>query len=313
MRITLDEAASLIQNGQVVAVPTETVYGLAASLNCLTAIRKVFEIKGRPLNNPLIVHIASLEDLAPFHPSFPLHFEDLAEHFWPGPLTIVLPIDPNKVPAEVRAGLSTVAVRMPENETALKLLRKTGPLVMPSANLSGRPSSTLAEHVEADFGESFPVLESGLKKRGLESTILYYHEGAWKIIRQGALPKEAFTLILGYEPTIMGYESNEAPKCPGQLYRHYAPHAKLHLTKTFEEGMSGTILGFHGRKYPSKCHVISLGSLNNPEEIGEKLYGCLRELDERGIASAFVDIDFPLKGLFRTIYERLQKASSPFH
>lgn len=309
MRISKETALKLLQDGNVVGIPTETVYGLGASLFHLKAIKKVFELKGRPLNNPLIVHIASLEDLTNFKPEYPPGFHSLARAFWPGPLTIVLPIDQTTIPNEVRANLSTIAVRMPNHEAALELIKQSGPLVMPSANLSGRPSATKPEHVEMDFGSDFPVLDGGECRKGLESTILHYTGEAFEIIRQGALPCAAFEKVLGYQPQIAIVKNENKPICPGQLYRHYAPKAKLYLRHSFENDCRGIILGFKGRSYPPQCKVICLGDLNIPESIAEKLYDSLREIDIIGIESAFVDMDFPSTGLLSTIKERLQKAS----
>ncbi len=310
MRISLEQAQQLLQSGQVVGIPTETVYGLAASLLHSEAIRTVFSLKGRPSNNPLIVHIADRKELDAFQPYYPPDFDRLAQNFWPGPLTMVIPVDPNTIPHEVRAGLPTVAVRMPQHPLTLQLLKSTGPLVMPSANLSGKPSATSPEHVEQDFGREFPVLDGGECVRGLESTILFHTGSYWEVIRQGALPPEAFSGVLGYTPKIANGKNQEKPLCPGQLHRHYAPKAKLHLVEKFHCEMQGPILGFADRSYPQGCRVISLGLLSKPETIAENLYSILRLLDEEGITSVWVDNAFPRNGLLSTIAERLQKAST---
>ena len=309
MRVELETAATLLLNGNVVGVPTETVYGLAAALTHPDAISHIFRLKGRPSNNPLIIHVADASQIAPFAKAFPEDFDLLARHFWPGPLTLILPIDTAKIPEKARAGLPTAAFRVPAHPLTKELLQKTGPLVMPSANLSGKPSSTCPQHVEADFGPTFPVLDGGPCKRGVESTILYYDGSQWEIIRQGALAQEAFSAVLGYLPKIAGKEEGEAPLCPGQLYRHYAPAAKLILTTEFQPSMEGVVIGFEGRAYPPACRLITLGPLSNPQRAAEALYAVLRRLDLEDISSAWVDMNFPPEGLWSTIAERLRKAA----
>lgn len=303
MRESLEAIADRLNRGEVAAVPTETVYGLAASLRFPSAIDEVFRLKKRPANNPLIIHVADPKDVQAYA-SAPLP-ESLVEAFWPGPLTMVLPIDPNTIAEKARAGLFTAAFRMPAHPLTRALIKLTGPLVMPSANLSGRPSGTTAAHVEEDFGLDFPVLDGGSCTQGVESTILYYDSTEWKIIRQGAIPQEAFFPILGYLPVIE--LPKDKPLCPGQLYRHYAPKATLSLTKILPP--SCTLIGYSDRIYPSS-KVYSLGPSDKPETIAQHLYDVLRQLDQDGVQEAYVDIDLPQDGLYRTIIERLKKASS---
>ncbi len=305
MRIPLEEAAARLLAGDVVAVPTETVYGLAGSLSNSEAIRDIFRIKGRPANNPLIIHISHLDQLKPFGCQTDLSFFKLAAAFWPGPLTLVLPIEPKTILDSVRAGLQTAAFRMPEHPIALELIEKTGPLVMPSANLSGRPSSTSPDHVEADFGRNFPVLDGGTSACGVESTVMVLREKRWIVIRQGILVPEDFETVLGYIPEI-DLGKKDSPICPGQLYRHYAPKCKLVLAKKFGPGI---VLGYRDREYPQN-EVMYLGSLRSPETIAESLYSTLRKLDEQGIEEAYVDMNFEEIGLMKTIGERLRKAAA---
>jgi L-threonylcarbamoyladenylate synthase len=161
MRISLTEAQKLLEKGHVVAIPTETVYGLGGLLKYPQAIEQIFTLKGRPNNNPLIIHVSSLQEIRLYVPHLPDEVDALAHAFWPGPMTLVLPIEPDKIPNKARAGLSTAAFRIPQHPLALQLLEKSGALVMPSANVSGRPSATSPEHVEADFGQDFPIVEGG--------------------------------------------------------------------------------------------------------------------------------------------------------
>lgn len=311
MRINLSQATKLLQQDRVVAVPTETVYGLAAAMNQPAAIEMIFTLKGRPKANPLIIHVAELSQIFPFVVNLPPFFEALANAFWPGPMTCILPVKIGLIPPSVCAGLTTAGFRIPASTVARELIHAVGPLVMPSANLSGRPSSTSPTHVEEDFGEDFPVLEGVLSKQGVESTILIYDtEGAaWKIIRLGALPPDVFEAVLGYQPTVdIGTGHEEKPLCPGMLFRHYAPRAKLYLGGFPQDIAAKCILGFTERLYPKAERVLHLGSLSHPEAVAKRLYDILRELDRQGIDEAYVDMDFPAEGLWLTIAERLRRA-----
>lgn len=305
MRISLQEAANLLNNGEVVAIPTETVYGLAARYDLADSVEKIFTIKNRPRQNPLILHLDSVEGMLPFMLTEPPRFSGLAKTFWPGPLTLVVPIDPQKIPEIVRAGLPTQAFRIPSHPLARDLLRLTGPLVAPSANRSGSPSASLPEHVEHDFGSSFPVLDGGPCQKGVESTILIFDGEKWVLGRLGAIPAEAFSSVLGYVPIL---SKSEKAICPGQFFRHYAPKAKLHLEKSFEG--AECIIGFSDRTYPEKAVKILWGSSQDPEGVLFRLYDTLRKVDLEGIQEVWVDIDFPGDGLWSTLIERLKKAAS---
>lgn len=305
MRINPEQAIQTLQKGGVVALPTETVYGLAASIHHPEAIQKVFKIKGRPSDNPLIIHIADLAQLNDYVKNLPPHFEKLTQAFWPGSLSLVLEANQNTVPEVVRAGLPTVAVRIPSHPHTLKVLAKTGPLVMPSANLSGKPSATLAQHVIDDFGEEVSVVDGGACVQGLESTILIYRDNKWIVVRQGAIRFEAIEEVLGYSPGL--HSKPDKPLCPGQLYRHYAPQAKL---LELQQDGEGIIIGFSDRQYPSAEVVYALGESSNPESVAHQLYDVLRQLDRDQVAEAKVDMDFPDMGLWKTIRERIKKAAS---
>ena len=307
MKVDIDTACKLLKKGDVVAIPTETVYGLAASLKMEEAIAKIFTLKNRPPKNPLIVHVANLDQIEPYILEKPNGFDLLAKSFWPGPLTIVLPIKTDLIPDIVRSGLKTCAFRIPDHPSTLEIIENVGPLVMPSANLSGRPSSTNCKHIEKDFGNNFPVFDGGTCRKGLESTIMIYTSNGWEIIRQGALTKEDFEPILGYLPKI-AISNSKKPLCPGQLFRHYAPKAKLILDSDVDPQKIGVIVGFSDREYPKNCQVFALGPKNDPETVAKNLYFTFRTLDDENITSAWVDTDFPDLGLWKTIRERLEKA-----
>lgn len=306
MRISLEQAATLLKAGNVVAVPTETVYGLAACLDNPLAIEKIFALKGRPRANPLIIHVADRKEIDRYAIDHPPFFEELAEAFWPGPLTLVVPVN-SSVPEIARAELPTAGFRIPSHNLTRSLLKMTGPLVMPSANLSGKPSATTPEHVEEDFGLEFPILDGGHCQKGVESSILIFDESEWVMGRLGAIAPEKFQTVLGYLPRIANQKNENKPLCPGQLFRHYSPKARLVSHEPLTT--SPFVLGFKERTYPNGKRIILLGSLTNPEEVAENLYKALRQLDLENAAEAWVDMDFPRVGLWQTIAERLARAS----
>lgn len=228
----LDKAAAFIKAGELVAFPTETVYGLGASIFNPDAIQKIFQVKGRPSDNPLIAHIADLSDLSRIAIDIPDDFYRLSAAFFPGPLTLVLKRHP-QVPALVSAGLDTIAVRQPSHPIAQALIRLVGdPLVAPSANLSGKPSSTNAQHVLEDFsGKIAAVIEGGSAEIGIESTVVSLtHEPT--LLRLGQITAEEIEAVLGRKLAKAG--SHTPIASPGMKYRHYAPLAKVLLFPTLD-------------------------------------------------------------------------------
>lgn len=317
MRISLLDAGTRLRKGEVVAVPTETVYGLAACLDQPQAIQEIYTLKSRPPQNPLIIHVGAPDLIKSYVDELPEKFDDLADFFWPGPLTLVLPVKGDAVSKIATAGLRSAAFRVPAHPLAKELLKLTGPLVMPSANLSGKPSATSASHVEDDFGKEFPVLDGGPSQEGLESTILIWDEKKWVVGRLGALAPEEFLPVLRVIPEmagkgLTGKELNETPTCPGQMYRHYAPKARLTLTLKIPHTAqkSQVIVGFSDKNYPERFKIYSLGSSAEPKIAAKHLYAVLRQLDVDGVKEAFVDIDFPDSGLWATLKERLKKAAN---
>ncbi len=231
----LDRAASLLQEGKLVAFPTETVYGLGASVFNPTAIERVFQVKGRPADNPLIVHISALDQLGRLTRDLPASFFLLAAHFFPGPLTLIVNRHPD-VPKIASAGLSTIAIRMPSHPIAQKLIAKVGdPLVAPSANLSGKPSATSALHVWEDFdGAIDAIIEGGPTEIGIESTVLHLLEEEILLLRPGAIGKEAIEAVLNRSIAEHSELSEGVVHSPGMKYRHYAPKTKVKLFLTIE-------------------------------------------------------------------------------
>lgn len=304
MLVKIEQAIDILNHDGVVGMPTETVYGLAARANSAQGIQSIYTLKGRPAENPLIVHVATKETFFGMLPGIPPHTEQLIHTYWPGPLTVVVPVYEEAILPQVRANLPTCAFRAPAHPTAVELIRHVGPLVAPSANRSGRPSSTLCSHIEEDFGASFPVVEGQPPHQGVESTIIIFHEDRWFLGRLGAIPADAIETVLGYP--LIERKSNRT-LCPGQHFRHYAPKTRLFLTPTPSQPI---IVGFSDRCYPSTSRLFSLGHSQQPTEVARNLYDVLRQLDAEGIAMADVDVDIPHTGLWRTILERLNRAAS---
>ncbi|MEW6044730.1 MAG: L-threonylcarbamoyladenylate synthase [Thermoproteota archaeon] len=227
------EAAKLIRRGKLVAFPTETVYGLGANALNSAAVKKIFEAKGRPADNPLIVHIYDKEDLLFLAKDVPRVARKLTDKFWPGPLTIVLKKS-EIVPNIVTGGLDTVAVRMPENKIAQLLIKEAGvPVAAPSANLSGRPSSTTAKHVLEDLGKKVDlIIDGGKTKIGIESTVIDLTRKVPVLLRPGGVTLEVLRKTIGrvaVHPAVEGKRISSAHRSPGMKYRHYSPHAKIIL------------------------------------------------------------------------------------
>ena len=238
----ISEAAEILKEGGLVAFPTETVYGLGGNGLDKEAAKKIYAAKGRPSDNPLILHVSSIEEVYPLVKALPEKAKKLMEAFWPGPLTLVLPKS-DIVPEESTGGLETVALRSPENALTLSLIRACGfPIAGPSANLSGRPSPTEASHVFEDLGGRIEgILEDGAVGIGVESTIVDLSEDCPTLLRPGAITIEDLEELLGeklaIDPTLLGKSMAEGftPKAPGMKYRHYAPKAEMILFKKKEE------------------------------------------------------------------------------
>ena len=310
MRIQLEEAVRRLNESQPVAIPTETVWGLAARWDDEAGIQEIFRLKGRPLQNPLIIHIATVAPLLSSITQSPPGLFDLIENFWPGGLTLVLPVREQAILPIVRAGLPSAAFRMPSHAQTQELIARTSPLVAPSANKSGLPSATTPEHIEHDFGPELPILEAQtFCHHGLESTILIWQD-KWYLGRPGAIDIDALAFVIGYMPTL--HRPGEQPLCPGQLFRHYAPKARLTLNASWDEEKAGRydgVLGFSDRIYPKASRVVSMGPSTDPKAVASHLYAALRDLDRFSLQSVFVDIHMPPTTPWMAILDRLEKAA----
>ncbi len=301
-------AAELLKKGEVIAFPTETVYGLGAIAFNERAVAKIFELKKRPSFDPLIVHIAEismLEEVCYFNEKA----KRLADKFWPGPLTLVLP-KKEKVPGIVTSGLPTVAVRMPAHKVALELIKQCGlPIAAPSANPFGRLSPTKAEHVLSYFGERLFILDGGECKIGLESTIIDLTQEVPVILRPGGVPPEEIEKILG--KIEIKIKSSSSPKAPGQLKKHYSPSTPLKIFRE-KETFSGKRIGFIAfSNLPAKKYEVVkiLSPSGDLKEAAANLFRFLHELDKMELDLILVE-PVPEKGLGLAIMDRLKRAEA---
>lgn len=325
----LQEAGLIIRNGGLVAFPTETVYGLGGDALNSTSARKIYEAKGRPSDNPLIVHIADIEKLSYIVEIITKEAEELIEEFWPGPLTLIFHKS-NKVPLDTTGGLETVAVRMPNHLLARAFIRESGGYVAaPSANVSGRPSPTLAKYVIEDMQDKIDmIIDGGMVGIGLESTIVDLTGEIPIILRPGTITKEMLEDVIGpiiYDPTILLTQCGEIPKAPGMKYTHYAPKGKLtiiqgtpaqvsrrinELTKilTKEGERVGIIATDETAHEYGGTAIKSVGSRTDELAIARRLYQILREFDDENITVIFSE-SFQSGQLGHAIMNRLLKAA----
>ncbi|MGB9887309.1 MAG: L-threonylcarbamoyladenylate synthase [Moorellales bacterium] len=330
----LARAARVLQRGGLVAFPTETVYGLGANAFSSRAVRAVFAAKGRPQDNPLIVHVGRRSQVTELVRELPWAAEVLMKRFWPGPLTLVLPGN-GRVAPEVTAGLDTVAVRMPRHPVALALLRLTRlPVAAPSANLSGRPSPTLGRHVLQDLrGRIDLVLEAGPAQVGVESTVLDLTTKPPMVLRPGGVAVEDLEAVIGpvrLDPTVRGGAGPEArPRAPGMKYRHYAPRAPL-LLVSGEPRVVGERMAELVRQAKAKgqkvavlasdetaavCRqkelpdlLVALGPRHDPAVAAAQLYASLKLCDRQGVSLILAEA-WPEEGLGLALSNRLRKAA----
>jgi L-threonylcarbamoyladenylate synthase len=324
-------AAEVIRKGGLVAFPTETVYGLGADALNAKAVKRIYAAKKRPLDNPIIVHVASKREIRQLVEEIPVKAEKLMTVFWPGPLTLVLKAS-EKVPEATTGGLGTVAVRMPKHNVALALIRESGvPIAAPSANLSGRPSPTAANHVKQDLnGRIEMILDGGPTSIGVESTVLDLTVDPPQILRPGGTPYEELLKVLGQvelHPDVLAEKRIRIAKVtsPGMKHRHYAPKAELILVEGTFEATAKKVqqIADYQKKADKKVGVLatdetksgyradmikSLGARMDSASVARSLFRLLREFDDEKV-DIIVAEGVPLEGLGLAVMNRLRKAS----
>lgn len=321
---TAQIAADIIRSGELVAIPTETVYGLGANGLDEAAVAKIFEAKGRPQDNPLILHVADSQDIDKFCHSIPEAAYALAEAFWPGPLTMVLPAR-DVVPKRTTAGLSSVAVRCPDNAVTRQIIRLSGvPIAAPSANISGKPSTTTAQHVLHDHdGRIAAIVDGGPCRVGVESTIVDLTEQRPRLLRPGGITPEQLLVVLGdlvVDKAVTAQIGQDAVvKAPGMKYKHYAPQSEVvivagsrdqaaaYIHRHFTE--ADRVLCFE-EELPlyGDCAPLAYGSESDANTLSAGLFAALRELDKPSIRKIYARCPTG-GGIAYAVQNRLKKAA----
>jgi len=321
MRVSLEQAIAELQKGEVVAIPTETVYGLAADATNDAALKKIFTTKQRPADHPLIVHISDISQVTDWVTDFPAVAAKLAKAFWPGALTLVLPAKPH-VSRVVRGDEPTVALRVPNHPLALALLKQSGlSVAAPSANLFTQLSPTTAAHVEAGLGNAIPVLDGGACNVGIESTIVSVTpDGQWQLLRPGMISEAEIEKVAGMPQrakivSAVHEEIQTTPKAPGQHALHYSPRTPLSLYQdrqallvacdALQNTNKSCAVLLIGEGGVPDCKVITLPS--QPEKVAEQLYNALHALDAMKVDRLLVELP-PFTAEWMAVLDRLTRA-----
>ncbi|MGC8547162.1 MAG: L-threonylcarbamoyladenylate synthase [Thermoplasmata archaeon] len=310
----MERAANIIKRGGLVAFPTETVYGLGANAKSDDSCSKIYIAKGRPSDNPLIVHISSMEQLYDVASRVPDFITEKLHTIWPGPLTVVLP--KGNIGKVATGGLDTVAVRMPAHKVPLDLIRRSGlPIAAPSANRSGKPSPVYASEVREDLDERVDmIIDGGPAFFGVESTVIMFKEKEILILRPGAFSAEDIREIFGMKVTVSS-NLEGAPRAPGMKYRHYAPSKKMFLADSEEyiqqkcrERGNFVVLCSYELSRKIDCPTILLGSRKDLYEVARNLFPSFRKLDKSEYEYGIIE-PFEEKGIGLAIMNRIKKAT----
>ncbi len=315
----LEQAARIIRAGSVVAIPTETVYGLAANALDGEAVKKIYKAKGRPSDNPLIVHISDIEELDDLVAEVPEKVRIMAEKFWPGPLTMIMKKS-NIIPNETSGGLDTVAVRMPKSEYARKIIKASErPLAAPSANLSGSPSPTNAKYVFDDMNGRIPlIIDGGACEIGVESTVITFACEVPTILRPGGVTYEQISDLIGEvkiaDAVLNELKDGEQAESPGMKYKHYAPKADITIVKgsldefcDFVKDKDCFVLCFEGEEH-FFAKAVTYGKADDGLSEANRLFDALRELDEKGAKTVYARCP-KISGIGLAVYNRLIRSA----
>ncbi len=319
----VNEAAEEIKKGNVVGIPTETVYGLGANALDTEAVKKIFLAKGRPQDNPLIVHISSFGELFPLVKEVPKEAEMLAEKFWPGPLTMIMPKS-DKIPDSVCGGLDTVAVRMPSHPVMREIIRSSGvPIAAPSANISGSPSPTNAHYVYEDMKGKIPlIIDGGESEVGVESTVITLAENPPRLLRPGGITHSELESVLGKvdidKAVLSQLENGQKASSPGMKYKHYAPETKVVIVKgsldKYLEFISGknekiVSLCFEGEEEKIPFETVTYGKIDDSSSQAHRLFDALREVDRKGADIVYARCPSE-EGVGLAVYNRLLRSAA---
>jgi len=332
----IKRAAYILRNGGLVAFPTETVYGLGANALDAAAVEGIYKAKGRPSDNPLIVHVSKIDEVNRLVREIPGQALKLMETFWPGPITIIMPKS-EIIPDIITAGLDTVGIRMPSHPVALALIREAGvPVAAPSANTSGKPSPTRAEHVIDDlYGKVDAIIDAGPVSVGVESTVIDITGETALVLRPGGISREKLAGLLGkvqIDPGLAAGQTSQVPKAPGMKYTHYSPDAKVIVVEGETEkiavkiaelakkdvlnkvkiGIMATDETIEIYKKANELHdscIVSMGSRHKPEEIAASLFDIFRHMDKSSVDIIYAEA-IDISGIGLAVMNRMKKAAS---
>lgn len=315
----LKKSAELLKSGEVVGIPTETVYGLAANALDEDAVKKIYIAKGRPSDNPLIVHISDISELSPLVAQIPEKVKIMAKRFWPGPLTMIMKKS-SLIPSVTSGGLDTVAMRMPQSEYARAIIKAAGvPLAAPSANFSGSPSPTNAKYVYDDMNGRIPlIIDGGASKIGVESTVITFATDIPTVLRPGGVTVEEIRDTIGEtlvaDAVLHDLKEGETASSPGMKYKHYAPKADITILKgsleqfiEYTEGKDFFALVFEGEEKYFK-NAVTYGKAHDSLSEANRLFDALRELDEKGAEKVYARCP-ELAGVGLAVYNRLIRSA----
>lgn len=317
----IKEAGEILKNGGLVAIPTETVYGLAADALNPEAVRNIYKVKGRPSDNPLIVHISEFDEMIPLVKEIPESARKLAAAFWPGPLTMILP-KTDMIPDATSGGLDTVAIRFPANETARKIIAASGcPIAAPSANLSGKPSPTEFKYVYDDlYGKVEGIVDGGNCNVGVESTVITLAEKYPRVLRPGGVTVEELREVLGRvdvdDAVVHKLKDKEKAASPGMKYKHYSPKAEITIADVSLEDYIDLVnssedagaLCFEGEEKEIRGSFVTYGKEYDGESQAQRLFAALNELDEKGMKTVYARCP-KKRGVGLAVYNRLIRSA----
>lgn len=301
MKVNFKQALQRLRNGEIIAVPTETVYGMAADVFNEEAVLRLYNLKQRTLKKPIVIQLANSDQLTDFLDLIPYDLEKLIHRFWPGPLTLVLPVIKNKVPGILRAHLPTCAFRISQNKDLRALISEYGPLAISSANTSGEAEMQSMEEIEAFFGNDFPVLDANAPNlSGIPSMVLAYIDASWVILRKGEIQLKELRSALGYNPPVaasIDFEKNT-----------YSIDPQFYAMEKEYDGSIEVVVGFEDRNYPGAEKVIHIGSTIAPLKPKEAILKVMGALQRDKYPHVWVDLNLPKTGFFKEFSQILERS-----
>lgn len=302
MIINIIAAKDHLRHGELVAVPTDTVYGIAADMYNQQSILRLYSLKNRKSKKPLVIQLAQSSDLSKYLNFIPFDLDKITQRFWPGALTLVLPVKEEMVPGFIRAHLPTAAFRVANNDILRTLIGDYGPLAISSANPSGGKELNTADEVEDTFGKDFPVLHGDTDVgTGVASTVLAYVDASWVILRKGSLLLKDLCQVIGYNPPVVSSIDYEN--------KSYTISPQLHCIERPYDGSIKVVVGFEGRQYPQAEKVISLGDISKPGDVKKAIIKTMHLIQSERHPHVWVDMNFPKTGLMKEVARILERSS----